>query len=56
MRSARAAATFLFRAYHTTFCGRSNVVKDDIKDVGELFLDAKSSALMLEKNADKYMK
>ena len=25
MRSARAAATFLFRAYHTTFCGRSNV-------------------------------
>lgn len=37
-------------------CGRTNVVKDDIKDVGELFLDAKSSAQMLEKNADKYMK
>ena len=37
-------------------CGRTNVVKDDIKDVGELFLDAKSSAQMLERNADKYMK
>merc|ERR1712223_369697 len=28
-------------------CGRTNEVKDDIKDVGELFLDAKSSAVML---------
>ena len=37
-------------------CGRNNIVKDDIKDVGELFLDAKSSAIMLEKDADKYMK
>merc|ERR1712045_1035441 len=36
-------------------CGRTNIVKDDIKDVGELFLDAKSSAQMLEKNADKFM-
>merc|ERR1711881_103219 len=36
-------------------CGRSNIVKDDIKDIGELFLDAKSSAVMLEENADKYM-
>jgi len=37
-------------------CGRNNIVKGDIKDVGELFLDAKSSAIMLERNADKYMK
>jgi len=37
-------------------CGRTNVIRDDIKDVGSLFLDAKSSAQMLEKNADKYMK
>ena len=36
-------------------CGRSNIVKDDIKDIGELFLDAKSSAVMLEENSDKYM-
>jgi RuvB-like protein 1 (pontin 52) len=36
-------------------CGRSNVTKEDIRDVGDLFLDAKSSAVMLEKNADKYM-
>jgi RuvB-like protein 1 (pontin 52) len=36
-------------------CGRTNIVKDDIKDIGELFLDAKSSAVMLEENADKYM-
>ena len=36
-------------------CGRTNIVKDDIKDIGELFLDAKSSAIMLEQNADKYM-
>lgn len=36
-------------------CGRSNVAKEDIKDIGELFLDAKSSAIMLEENADKYM-
>ena len=35
--------------------GRTNIVKDDIKDIGELFLDAKSSAVMLEANADKYM-
>jgi len=43
-------------AVSAKICGRSNVVKGDIKDVGELFLDAKSSAIMLEKNADKYMK
>ena len=36
-------------------CGRTNIVKDDIKDIGELFLDAKSSAVMLAEKADKYM-
>ena len=36
-------------------CGRSNVTTDDIRDIGDLFLDAKSSAKMLEANADKYM-
>jgi len=36
-------------------CGRTNIAKDDIKDIGELFLDAKSSAILLEENADKYM-
>ena len=35
--------------------GRSAITTDDIKDIGELFLDAKSSASMLEANADKYM-
>ena len=35
--------------------GRSTITTDDIKDIGELFLDAKSSAAMLEANADKYM-
>lgn len=37
-------------------CGRTNIVKDDIKDIGELFLDAKSSAIILEENSAKYMK
>ena len=36
-------------------CGRTNVAKEDIKDIGELFLDAKSSAIMLEEHADRYM-
>jgi RuvB-like protein 1 (pontin 52) len=36
--------------------GRNNITVEDIKDIGELFLDAKSSAVMLEANADKYMK
>ena len=36
--------------------GRNNITVEDIKDIGELFLDAKSSAIMLEANADKYMK
>ncbi len=36
-------------------CGRNNVAKEDIKDIGELFLDAKTSATFLEQNADKYM-
>ena len=36
-------------------CGRSNVSSEDIRDIGELFLDAKSSAVMLEQHADKYM-
>jgi len=35
--------------------GRSNVTAEDIRDVGNLFLDAKQSALMLEKNAENYM-
>ena len=35
--------------------GHSVITTDDIKDIGELFLDAKSSAAMLEANADKYM-
>ncbi|TRY73614.1 hypothetical protein TCAL_01864 [Tigriopus californicus] len=36
-------------------CGRPNIVKDDIKDISELFLDAKSSAILLKENDDKYM-
>ena len=35
--------------------GRTNVTAEDIRDVGELFLDAKTSALRLEANADKFM-
>jgi len=36
-------------------CGRTNVTKDDIKDMTELFMDAKSSAAMLKEHASKYM-
>ena len=36
--------------------GRSNITKDDIQEVGNLFLDAKSSAKILTENKDKYMK
>ncbi len=36
--------------------GRINITVEDIKDIGDLFLDAKSSAVMLEANAEKYMK
>ena len=42
-------------AISAKICGRSNVSAEDIRDVGELFLDAKTSALMLEKHADRYM-
>merc|ERR1712150_184130 len=35
--------------------GKNSIAKDDIKDIGELFLDAKSSAILLEENADKFM-
>jgi len=36
-------------------CGRNNITRDDIKDMGELFLDAKSSAILLKQNDSKYM-
>merc|ERR1711934_968457 len=36
-------------------CGRTNIVKSDIKDMTELFMDAKSSATMLKENSAKYM-
>jgi len=35
--------------------GRTSISPEDIKDIGDLFLDAKSSAKMLEENAEKYM-
>ena len=35
--------------------GRNSIVKSDIKDTTDLFMDAKSSAMMLKKNDDKYM-
>jgi len=35
--------------------GRSNIIKTDIKDMTEIFMDAKSSAKMLKENNDKYM-
>merc|ERR1712080_407834 len=35
-------------AISAKICGRSNVTAEDIRDVGELFLDAKTSAMMLE--------
>eukprot|EP00092_Neocalanus_flemingeri_P017107 GFUD01018502.1.p1 GENE.GFUD01018502.1~~GFUD01018502.1.p1 ORF type:complete len:456 (+),score=160.60 GFUD01018502.1:57-1424(+) len=36
-------------------CGRTNIVKSDIKDMTEIFMDAKSSAAMLKENSAKYM-
>merc|ERR1712042_76164 len=36
-------------------CGRTNIVKSDIKDMTEIFMDAKSSAAMLKENSDKYI-
>ena len=42
-------------AISAKICGRSNVTAEDIRDVGELFLDAKTSAIMLEQNPEKYM-
>ena len=35
--------------------GKNSVEPIDIKDVGELFLDAKQSAKMLQENAERYM-
>jgi len=37
-------------------CGRTQIEKADIKDMTELFMDAKSSAEMLRENSEKYMK
>ncbi|KZS12752.1 RuvB 1-like protein [Daphnia magna] len=36
--------------------GRSSITNEDIKEVGGLFLDAKSSAKILTQDKDKYMK
>lgn len=36
--------------------GRTSVTQEDVKEVGGLFLDAKSSAKILSLNQDKYMK
>ena len=36
--------------------GRSNISKEDIEEVGSLFLDAKSSAKILSQNKDKFMR
>merc|ERR1711935_1211744 len=42
-------------AVSSKICGRTNVTAQDISDIGELFYDAKTSAEILQKNADKYM-
>merc|ERR1712179_455142 len=42
-------------AIQAKICGRSNIFKDDIRDMTELFMDAKSSATMLRENSAKYM-
>ncbi len=34
---------------------RQNIVRDDVRDVGDLFLDAKSSAALLKENDKDYM-
>merc|ERR1712110_1115837 len=35
-------------------CGRTNIIKTDIKDMTEIFMDAKSSATMVRENSAKY--
>lgn len=35
--------------------GRTSITNEDIKEVGALFLDAKSSAKILTQDKDKYM-
>lgn len=42
-------------AISSKICGRANVTAQDISDIGELFYDAKTSAEILQRNADKYM-
>ena len=42
-------------AINAKICGRPNIVKTDIKDMTEIFMDAKSSAAMLKENSAKYM-
>merc|ERR1711912_87219 len=36
--------------------GRTNITKTDMEEINRLFLDAKSSALRLQRDADKYLK
>merc|ERR1711935_76377 len=36
--------------------GRTNITKADMEEINRLFLDAKTSALKLQSNADKYLK
>merc|ERR1712046_430744 len=36
--------------------GRTNITKTDMEEINRLFLDAKSSAMRLQKDADKYLK
>merc|ERR1711902_122868 len=43
------------RSVNAKICGRTNIVKSDIKDMTEIFMDAKSSATMLKENSAKYM-
>lgn len=36
--------------------GRSTITREDVAEVGKLFLDAKSSAKILAKHQDQFMK
>ncbi|PSN38444.1 RuvB-like 1 [Blattella germanica] len=36
--------------------GRNTIAKEDVQEIGDLFLDAKSSAKILSQHKDKYMK
>jgi RuvB-like protein 1 (pontin 52) len=36
--------------------GRTSITEADVKEISELFLDAKSSAKILTQNKDKFMK